>query len=211
MRAKVIAVCNQKGGVGKSAIAGNLAGAFIYRERYACTLDMDPQGSLTIWANQGDGVLKRINRKVGFETLAELKDAINKLDDFVVILDTPPSMADPALMAAAVADVVLIPCTPALFDLAATHEMANMINAHKRAGGLPKVALVPSKVQGNTSLGRALPDALADFAAPVLPAISHRALIAQAAFDGKTVHEAQASSPSAQEFEALAIALEDSL
>ena len=78
--------------------------------------------------------------------------------------------------------------------------MAALLKQHKRSDGLPRVALVPNRVQATTSLGRALPDALSGMGLPVLPAISQRALIAQAVFDGQTVHEAQATSPSAMEF-----------
>ena len=41
----VIAVCNQKGGSGKTTVAINLAGAFAADAMTVLLLDMDPQGS----------------------------------------------------------------------------------------------------------------------------------------------------------------------
>lgn len=53
----VIAVIQQKGGVGKSTITANLAAN--RSARAVILLDLDPQQSLTHWAAMGDGLLKR--------------------------------------------------------------------------------------------------------------------------------------------------------
>lgn len=47
MPARIIAVCNQKGGVGKSTTTFHLARAAVLRGQRVLIVDSDPQGNLT--------------------------------------------------------------------------------------------------------------------------------------------------------------------
>ena len=85
---RVIAVANQKGGVGKSTTAINLSACLAEKEKKVLTIDMDPQGNTT----SGVGVDKNNVENTLYELLlgeAETKDTIVK--DVVENVDLIPS------------------------------------------------------------------------------------------------------------------------
>ena len=87
----IVAVAGRKGGIGKSTIAGNLAGEFAAMQRTVRLLDADPQHSLVAWAAQGDGILARVVEKMegGAGALrARAREA--ESDAAIVLIDTPP-------------------------------------------------------------------------------------------------------------------------
>ena len=85
---RVIAVANQKGGVGKSTTAINLSACLAEKEKKVLTIDMDPQGNTT----SGLGVDKNNVENTLYELLlgeAETKDTLVK--DVVENVDLIPS------------------------------------------------------------------------------------------------------------------------
>jgi len=203
----IIAVAGRKGGIGKSTIAGNLAGEFAAMSKSVVALDADPQHSLVAWAAQGAGVLSRCVEKIEKGSPEELKSRVRKIKDAdVVIIDTPPGMPETAYAAALVSDLMLLPCGPSPLDMYALKEaLALALKARaQRRSKKPRIRLVPSKFTLSTNLGRTLSESLEKMGKKLLPGISQRIILAEAVDSGLTISEFAPSSPSHAEFQALA-------
>lgn len=208
----IIAVIQQKGGVGKSTITANLAGELLQRKRTVRVLDLDPQQSLVTWAQLGGGLLKETVLPASVESVKDFKAAVEKASKEAdrVLLDCPPGLPDTGLMAALVADLALLPVSPSPLDVIASKKALELIrDAQKqRRGGLPVIAFVPSKVIHNTILARDLANTLKPTNEIILPGISQRIAIAESVLQGLTLREYAGSSEGVKEFQELANAVE---
>jgi len=212
----IIAVTGKKGGTGKSTLAGNLAAELSAMGRRVLVLDTDEQQTIVNWASLGESVLSRIVRAARVNTPEQLAARVELAKDEAdrVIIDTAPGEGDTALTAALLADLVLLPSGPSPFDVMAAREALETAREarRERGGRKPIIRFVPNKIQGGTTIGKELPEALADLGVKALPGISLRVAIAECGLGGLTVREyAPPSHPARAEFEALAKAVEDLL
>lgn len=193
----ITALLSQKGGSGKTSLAMNLAAALVRRGRLAVVVDLDPQGSAAMWAEQGELPFRVVSSCLDYRRFLDLME--QQRGD--VLLDCPPGLADPALMAAVWADLVLIPSGASPLDLWGVRAaLATIAEARAvRSGAGPAVALVPYRVQPRTLVGRALPDLLRGMGEAVAPGIRQRVAVATSAALGQT-----APPPAAAEFDAVA-------
>ena len=128
---KIVSLVSQKGGVGKTTVAMNLA-VLAERRGYATVvLDLDPQASITRWKDKrGDDPPDVVPAQQGrLKTL--IGQARTQGADLVVV-DTAGSADAAALAAAEVADLILIPVRPNSLDLEAVGTTIQVAMQHAR-------------------------------------------------------------------------------
>lgn len=131
----IVALLNQKGGVGKTTLATHIAGELALRGQNVILLDADPQGSALDWTQRrSQQGLPRLFSAVGLarETLHQEAPELARRADHVII-DGPPRIAALARSALLAADRVLIPVQPSPYDLWASAEMVNLRSAGVQA------------------------------------------------------------------------------
>lgn len=114
----VVAVLNPKGGVGKTTLATNLAGYFAASGARTMLGDIDRQESAKYWLRLRPKGLPQIDTWEVNGVVARPPKGVTH-----VVLDTPAQIGDDKVAdIVRVADKILVPVAPSLFDVVATEE-----------------------------------------------------------------------------------------
>ncbi len=197
--AKIIAILNQKGGVGKTTLAVNLTMGLQQDEDKALLVDADPQGSARDWHAAGEGELLNV---IGLDRPTLDKDLkTHKANYDWIVIDGPPKLTDMTIAAIRSADLVIIPVQPSPYDIWATEDTIHLIKARQEiAEGQPKAAVLISRQITNTKLGREVREALNGYEIHILNAGTfQRVAYAETAAKGRTVLDAAPNSEAALE------------
>ena len=161
----VIVVANPKGGVGKSTLATNVAGA-LAREGHAVMLgDIDRQQSSRQWLAMRPAHLPPIR---GWEEVSHNDIVRPPKGTTHVVLDTPAGLHGKRLDAVLrIAQKILIPLQPSLFDIQATHAFLGALREHPRAADI-QLGLVGMRVREHTIANDQLHQYLATLNVPVV-------------------------------------------
>ena len=202
----ILALLNQKGGVGKTTLALAIAGEWAMQGRRVILIDADPQGSALDWsemrAREG---LPRLFSVIGLarDTLHREAPALVRDADLVVI-DGPPRVAGLMRSALLATDIVLIPVQPSPFDGWASAEMLALISEARIYRPELVARFVLNRCGARTVLARDTAEMLADHDPPALASrIGQRIAFAAAAQSGRIVRELDHESAAAREISAL--------
>ncbi len=195
---QTITFLSQKGGSGKTTLAVHSAVAAQEDGARVLIIDTDVQQSAATWRESRVEPLPL----VAPVTVAQLQNvmAAARHDGITYcIIDTAPHATPEAALVAAAVDLVLIPCRPTAFDLAAAGSAVQIV----RAAGV-RAAFVLSACPFRAPEIVETRHVLETFGFPIAPAvITDRRAFARAVATGRAVTEFESEGKAAEEIRAL--------
>ena len=191
---QVIVLLSQKGGSGKTTLAGHIA---VEAERRGAgpvaLLDADPQESLADWWNARESETPAFAQTALWRLGRDVR-ALRSQGIELVVIDTPPGITSTVRGAIELADFIVVPVKPSPHDLRAVAKTVNLVEDI----GKPLIFVVScasswAQITPQTAI------ALSQHGS-VAPAVIHqRADFATSMIDGRTVMEIPRKSRSAEE------------
>ena len=213
---QIIACGNLKGGVGKTTVAVNIACALASRGHEVSLLDIDPQGSASLWASAGQlpipvAAMPPIEGRGTGRWPARANELAG--GGALVILDLPPLLVPILAAALMIADLMLVPVTPSALDVAPTERTLRMarMTRESRAGRKPKGLLVPNRVDPEGHYDPATQAAFARLAERWAPELRHDARHVDAFATGTWIGDHAPRSTASADVLALAATVEELL
>jgi len=190
----IIAVASQKGGSGKTTLAGHLAVAADRANAGPVALvDTDPQGSLSEWWNARKAETPLFARTSTTRLGADI-ERMRGLGIELLFVDTPPAIEATIVEVIRLADLVVIPARPSPHDLRAVGATVELVERLAKPlvfvlnGATPRARITNEAVMALSQHGTL---------APVI--VHHRTGFAASMIDGRTVMEISGDDRSSSE------------
>jgi len=198
----IIALCNQKGGAGKTTLAIHLAHAIALSKKRVLLVDSDPQGSASGWAATREETSP-------FPVIQMARDSLHRdlpaiaADYQHCVIDTPPRVSALARSAILASDLVIVPVQPSSYDVWAAGETVQLIQeAQQFKPDIKAVFIINRRITG-TAIGKEIEGALAEMPFPILKTVIAQRVAFAESSAGYTVIESSVNSAAANEIKAL--------
>jgi chromosome partitioning protein len=198
----IISFVNQKGGVGKTTSAINIA-ASLNRKKYKVGfIDADPQGSATQWHAVEDNNAFEITHRPEPLARQDIQELSQKYD--YLVIDAPPAIGSITKSILAVTDLSIIPLSPSSLDFWSCKGTLEMVDeARKENPKLDVKILINRRIPG-TRIGRQARDWLSEFNLDILDSeLCQRVAFIDAMTSGVSVMQYAPGSKAANEVENL--------
>jgi chromosome partitioning protein len=205
----VVAVCNLKGGTGKSTLSVNIACALATRGVGVALVDNDRQASATLWGSAGKLPITCVSLP-----LARLEDARPWLEVLlglrahyqVVIVDFPAGLPPGLWPTVLMASLILVPTSPNEIEIVATRSMLQRITVlcAARASDPPALLVVPNRIVGAENGPQGYRARLAVLGEELAPPARFRPEHDEAFAERQWIGAARPGSPAHQDVETLA-------
>lgn len=198
----VISFLNQKGGVGKTTLAVNVAACLASRGHKILLIDADKQGSANTWAGLRDYSPFQVI-SLARENMA--RDALKLAKEFeYTIIDGPPHAESIARSCIVASDFVALPIEPSGLSTWASDLTVRQVRDAQEIKPTLKCGFVVSRKIVNTVIGREIRLMAADAGIPILDTdIEQRVSYAESLTMGKTIFEWSGSRVAARAIQQL--------
>jgi chromosome partitioning protein len=195
---KTVAIVSRKGGAGKTTLAVHLAVAASIKGKEVAIIDLDPQASAAGWGDSRTADTPAVVSAQAARLPKVLETAALAGADLAII-DTAPHSETAALAAIRAADLILIPCRPAILDLRAISDTIDLVNLAKKTA-----TVVLNAVPPRGSLADEAVEALASYGVTVAPIkVGQRAAFVHSLTTGLTAQEYEPEGKAAEEIQQL--------
>lgn len=208
MSAKIIIICNQKGGSGKTTLAMQLGGALALKNYKVLIIDGDEQGSAMEWASLASEEnpfpaqvcsLAQAGKRIPHE----IKRFYPNYD--YIIVDCPPAAeSNIAKSSLIIADLAIVPFIPGPLDMLAATKIRDLIEDAKILNPSLKSRILINRLEPQTTLSKTIMDMMTKFNIELMTNKLHkRTHYGQSVLSGSTVHKFKSAKEAIREIEAV--------